>query len=265
MRARIRSLAEAAAFVDEAGIALVYPSADLVLPSLWEAVAGPRPVEWAVRDADGKFVSFTPEFDAVWRWKDELPERRLACAGKHLGRVAALVSPELVAPLYALTGRPARADDFRGADLTELQVEVAEAVLEHGPCAGPDVRRLLGTDDKRRVDAAVEALQRKLVLTNAGAREQEHGWPAIKFDLLARRWSARLRRLPSPGEARRNLAERVLHAAGEVSAADLAAALAWRPREAAALLEALCEDGAASVREEDGIAIWSPPSVTDRA
>ena len=255
---RVRSLQEAAAFVERVGLALLYPSADLVLPSLWEAVAGPEPVRWSVRDGEGKFVSFTPEFDAVWRWKDELPERRLACVGRHLARVVTAISPALVPAVYALTGRSGRPDDFREAELAPLQREVAEAVLEHGPCDGPELRQLLGSAEKRRVDAAVEALQRSVVLTNVGVAEQDHGWPAIELDLIARHWSTQLRRLPAAEHAETQLAERVLRAGGEVSAADVAAALGWPRKSAAAVLAALTERGVATVREEGGFALWTP-------
>ena len=255
---RVRSLEEAAAFVVHVGIALVYPSADLVLPSLWEAVAGPEPVRWSVRDGEGKFVSFTPEFDAVWRWKDELPKRRLACVGRHLARLVTVLSPVLVPAVYALTGRSGRPDDFRESELAPLQREVAEAVLEHGPCDGPELRELLGTAEKRRVDAAVEALQRSLVVTNVGVAEQEHGWPAIKLDILARHWSTQLCRLPAAEDAETQLAERVLQAGGEVSAADVAAALGWPRKRAAAALETLTKRGVATVREEGGFALWTP-------
>ena len=259
---RARTIDDAAAFVDGVGLALLFPAADLVLPSLWEAVAGGRPVRWALRDADGKFLSFTPEFDRIWRWKDELPERRLACAGKHLGRAVVLVAPRLVGALYALSGRPGVADDFRALDdLSPLEREVAEVVLETGPCSGPEIRRLLGTGEKRAVEKAVEALQRRLVLTNAGADDQEAGWAAVSVDVFARRWRARLRRLPEPEKARRELARRVLEAAGEVSAADLAAALRWRRTEAAAVLDDLANRRAAVPREEDGYRIWTCPGV----
>ena len=255
--ARVRSLEEAAAFVERVGLALVYPSTDLVLPSLWEAVAGPGPVVWAERDERGKFLAFSPEFDAVWRWKDELPERRLACSGKHLGRVASLVAPGLLAPLYALTGRGGRPDDFRRSELSALQAEVAEAVLEHGACTGLDLRRLLEAE-KRRLDSAVDALQRELVLTHVGVAAQEAGWPAVKLDLLTRHWQGWLEPRPALDAARRTLAERVLAAAGELSTADLAAALRWRRAEAASTLDELAERGAATAGEEDGIRIWSP-------
>ena len=53
-----------------------------MLPSLWEAATG-KPVV----DRD-----FAPDVGLVWGWKDELPGRKLVCAGKHLGGRASLVS-----------------------------------------------------------------------------------------------------------------------------------------------------------------------------
>ena len=257
-QARVRSLDEAAAFVGRVGIALLYPNPDLVLPSLWEAVAGRRPVEWAARDDQGRFLAFTPEFDRVWRWKDELPARKLACAGQHAARPVCLFAPELAGALYALTARAGRPEDFRELELTPLQREVAEAVLELGSSARPEIRRLLATDDKKGVDRAVEALQRHLVLTNAGVDDREPGWPAVKVEIFARHWRERLERLPSPEEARQKLARAVLEAAGEVSDADVAAALGWRRRQASAALAALGDVSVATAREEDGIRLWSP-------
>jgi hypothetical protein len=253
---RLRTVEQAAAWLEEVGLALLYPSADHVLPSLWEGVAGRVPVEWAVRDDAGKFVSFTPETDRVWRWKDELPARRLACVGLHLARTSSLVAPGLVAPLYALTERTGTPDDFRDAAVEGLEREVAEATLELGrPATRREVRLLVG-GEKRLVDRAVNALQRKLVFTNAGSTDAESGWSSTLHDLFARRWRARLRRVPARERAVAALAEAVVRGAGEVSAADLAAALRLRRPEATAALEALEERGAAESRAEEGITIW---------
>jgi hypothetical protein len=255
---RIRSVEKAAAWVDEAGLAVVYSSADLILPSLWEAVAGPD-ADWAIRDEHGKAVDFTPEFSKLWRWKDELPERRLACAGRHFSRgVASLVAPRLVGALYALCGRAGRADDFREAELDPLERGIAEAILENGPCTGPEVRRLVGAE-KRPADSAIARLHRWLVLTNAGVLEQEQGWPAIRHDLFARRWRAQLRRLPAADDAKRSLAETLIRTAGEVSAADVAAVLRWRRKEAESILEELAGEGAAAELDEEGLRLWAAP------
>ena len=241
--------------MDNVGIALAWGKVDLVLPSLWERIAG-FDADWAIRDEAGKPTGFTPEFDRFWRWKDELAERRLVCAGRHFGSAAFLIAPRLLAAAYALTGRPGRAEDFRDAELDALEREVAEAVLENEPLTGPEIRRVLGTTDRKAVDRAVARLQRGFVLTNAGAVERSQGWRAIRQDVFARRWKSSLRRLPSEGEARRLLATAVLEGAGEVSAADLAGALGWRRKQAESVLSGLVDTGRAGLRDEDGLALW---------
>jgi hypothetical protein len=254
----VRTLEQAAAFVDRVGITLVFGKADVVLPSLWDEICGPG-ADWAVRDENGKAIAFTPEFDRLWHWKDDLPDRRLACAGRHLARdAAALISRKLVAAVYALTGRPGNPEDFREVELAPLERDVAEAILAEGPISAPELRRLLATDDKKGIDKAVKQLQRACVLTNAGVTEQEAGWPAVRQDVFARRWRARLKQLPPEDEARRVLARAVLAAAGEVSDADLAAALGWPKRVAAATLDDLSDRRLATAREEDGFRLWVP-------
>jgi Winged helix DNA-binding domain len=257
---RVGSLKDAASFVDRVGIALAWGKVDLVLPSLWEGIAG-FDADWAVRDDAGKPTGFTPEFDKFWRWKDELAERRLVCAGRHFGNSAFLISPRLLGPAYALTRRPGTAEDFRNAELEALDREVAEAVLENGPLTGPEIRRVLGTTDRKAVDRAVMRLQRGFVLTNAGAVEQRQGWRAIRQDVFARRWKRSLRHLPSEDEARRALAEAVLTGAGEISAADLGAALGWRRKQAESALTQLVDSGRAGLRDEDGLVLWRPKRI----
>jgi hypothetical protein len=256
MRGRVRSLGSAAAFIDRVGIAVAWGKADLVLPSLWREIAGPD-ADWAIRDENGKPTGFSPEFDRLWRWKDVLPERRLACAGKHFGSAALLIAPRLLAAAYALTGRSGAPDDFRDHGLEPLEREVAEVVFDNEPLTGPEIRRLLGTTDRKAVDRAVARLQRRLVLTNAGAAEQSQGWRAIRHDLFARRWQKCLRRLPSADEARRNLALAVLGGADEASAADVAGALGWGRKQAEATLMELASAAQITARDEEGLRLWS--------
>jgi len=257
VRGRVRSLEEAASFVDAAGLALVFPKDDVVLPSLWEAVAGSMEVDWARRDETGRFVEFTPAFGRIWRWKDELPARRFACAGQHGARPITLVAPRLVRVVYSLTGLPGRPDDFRQIDtLDPLEREIAEAVLELGQLSRPRMRRAVGSD-KRRTDRAAERLQRQLVLTNAGLDSSEPGWPAVKMDLFCRWWRSRLRRIPPAATARLELARCVVAGGVELSAADLAGALGWRRAESSAALDELSELGEVESRLEDNVRLWS--------
>jgi len=212
-----------------------------------------------MRDEGGKSIGFSPEFDRLWRWKDELPERRLACAGKHFGSAALLIAPRLLAAAYALTGRTGAAEDFREDELETLEREVAEAVLENEPLTGPEIRRLLGTSDRKAVDRAVARLQRRFVLTNAGASEQTQGWRAIRQDIFARRWRESLRRLPAEDDARRELALAVLAGTDEVSAADAAGALGWRRKQSEAVLGELGAARRATEHDQGDLRLWSLP------
>ena len=140
---------------------------------------------------------------------------------------------------------------------SRVELAVAEAALEAGrPVTRRELRLLIGAD-KRMTDRAVNALQRKLVLTNAGRTAGDSGWSSTLHDLFARRWRAKLRRVPARERAVLKLSEAVLRGADDVSAADLAAALRLRRREAADVLEALEAKGVAVPRLDDGIAVWA--------
>jgi len=237
---RVRTLEQAATWVDEVGLALLYPNGDYVLPSLWEAATGHSDMDWEA-----------PETWKVWAWKDELPAERRACVGLHVARTSSLVAPALVSAVYALTAEKREA-------LEGLEREIADASLELGRPATRRELRLLAGADKRMGDRAVNALQRKLVLTNAGVDTEGGGWGATLHDLFARRWKARLRKLPSREEALTTLSTSVVRAAGEVSAADLAAALRVRRREAAEELARLEADGVVVPVRRDELRLWAP-------
>jgi hypothetical protein len=255
-RRLVRSPRGAAAFVNRAGIALAFPSDELVLPSLWEAAVGDREVDVFVVDERGKRV-LTPELRLVWTLKNRLAEERTACVGKHVAGRVALISLDALPALYALTGRSGRSDDFRSSEeLSAAEAELAEALLELGPQTAPDLRRLVGSFDARTTKRALERLQRLLVATQAGEAEQEHGWDAAVFDLVARRYEEAVRRLPARDEARRELVERLLRSAGELSAADTAAVLGISRRDAAATLDRLADERRCTRHDREGFALW---------
>ncbi len=199
---------------------------------------------------------FAPDVGLVWGWKDELPERKLVCAGKHLGGRASLVSLELLPVLYALTGRDGRPEDFRDEDLSPVERDVAEAVLESGPISSAELPSLAG-HERKRVNAAALRLQRRLVVTSAGRQEHERGWPSVVFDILPRRYADRLRILPDADEARATLAETILRSAGEVSAADVAAVLGGTRKQAGAALDRLAAEGRVRSRDAGEYLLWA--------
>lgn len=219
-----------------------------MLPSLWEAVAGTTEITWSSRDDEGRFLDFSPEFGRVWRWKDELPERRLACVGKHVRGRSALVSLDVLPALVAARGEPETP--------SALEQTIIELLEDQGPCSTADLPGLIG-HERRPVAAAVDRLQRRLVLTTAGAQERPQGWPAVIVDLLDRRYGPHLGRLQGAEDARAELARLVLHSVGELSAADLAAIVGSTRKQASSALDRLTEDGRARRQDEEGFALYS--------
>ena len=239
----VRTLEDAAAWVERVGLALVFPREDVVLPSLWAAAGGEG--EFAKRDEGGKFLEWTAPMEFVWTTKDELPARGLACAGKHLRGRASLVSFELLPALAAVARRD---------DLDPLEGEIVDLLREQGPLSTRELPDLLPAHERKRVRAAIDRLQKALVVTNAGL-EETAGWPAIVVDLVDRRYGDRLRGLQAD-EARARIARHVLATVGELTAEDLRGALGWRKRDAAAALEAT---GAASY-DGGGFTVWTRAS-----
>jgi hypothetical protein len=199
---------------------------------------------------------FAPDVALIWGWKDELPGRKLVCAGKHLGGRASLVSLELLPILYTLTGRSGQPADFRDEELSPVERDVAEALLESGPVSSAELTSVAG-HERKRVSAAALRLQRRLVLTSAGRQEHDQGWPSVVFDILPRRYAKRLEALPDADAARSILAGTILRSAGEVSAADVAAVIGGTRKQAAMALDRLAAEGKARQRDAGEYLLWT--------
>jgi len=209
----VKTVPQAAKWVDRAGLALLFPKADVVLPSLWEQVAGIQHVDWN-----------REEINFFWWAKDELPARGLVCVGKHLARSASCVAPRLLPTLVAANGEP-----------PEDGNPVVEAIREHGPLSGPQLRQATGLE-KKVVDRSLATLHHQLVLTNDHLDPEGSTWGSLVHELLSRKWQIP-EPLPERADARRELAAIVLEHARELTAADLGGALGWRRKDAAAVLE----------------------------
>jgi hypothetical protein len=213
----IRTVPQAAKWVDKVGLALLFPKADVVLPSLWEQVSGLQVTDW-----DREEMNF------FWWAKDELPARGLTCVGKHLARHVACIAPRLLPTLVAAN-----------AEEPEGDPPVVEAIRKLGALTGPELREATGLA-KKEVDRSISSLHHELVLTNAHLVQEGSTWGTLAHDLLERKWKVP-KRLPAREDARRELAAIVLGHAGELTAADLGGALGWRRKESAAILDEIAE------------------------
>jgi hypothetical protein len=170
----LATVAEAAAFIDRVGFAVLFPAERVAVPSLWEAVAGPDDTPFAAGMGQAE--------ERVWAWKDELPSTGAAWYGKFIHKRASLLSPELLTALYPGAGEPT---DHEALDLPDPAHHIAEALLT-GPLSTAALREVVG--DRSRYDRAMTALQRHLLVTSAGVQAHRTGWPATVVDLTCRRF-----------------------------------------------------------------------------
>jgi hypothetical protein len=132
----------------------------------------------------------------------------------------------------------------RRESLTDVQLEIVDAVRENGAVTVPQLRALVPGAEKKHV----EQLQRAVVLTNSHLVEQSQGWPAIAVDLVDELWE--VQQVP---DAETELALAVLESSGELSAADLGGALGWRVKRSREVLDAL----ELHVRVESDVRLYS--------
>jgi hypothetical protein len=220
---RVGTLKAAERLIGKLGFVLAFPVEEIMLPSLFEAVAGPDAVAW--QDGMGE-----PE-SLVWDYKDALPAAGAAWSGKLLHRRASLVSPDLLALLYEGDGE---SDDHQGFDLSREAHQIA-AALAGGALPTSALRELIG--NRSRYDRAIGELHRRLLVTSAGTREQAAGWPVVMVELTCRVFDVggRFDRIVA--------AQRFLRTVLGATPAQLAKAFAWSPAVARASLESLVDSG----------------------
>jgi len=223
---RVGSLERAAAFVDDVGFALLFPTAKVVAPSLWEAVAGDAAEPFA--------MGMGANEQMVWTWKDELPRRGYAWYGAFVGRRGSFLSPALLAALYPGEGR---IDDHEALPLSALAHEIAGA-LAGRPVPSDALRALVG--DRSRYQRAVLELQRNLLISIAGVQENRTGWPSALLELTCRRFDV-------GGHGDHDLAaRRFLQTTLQASPPELGRAFGWPVAQARARLDALVRAGFAT-------------------
>ncbi len=177
---RVRTLSEAARFVDEAGFAYVFPDNRIPLPSLWGAVCGdPR------RPMDPDDWGWTNAVARTWDLKDALGEKRRAWFGRFFRGKGSLISRAMLPPLYRLVG------GSETGGLPPEGRELCERLRNVGPMSTLRLRaslRLSGSRGNARFSKVTVALYRRLRICNAGVDDRETRWPAAVIALFARRY-----------------------------------------------------------------------------
>ncbi|MGH2537954.1 MAG: AlkZ-related protein [Candidatus Promineifilaceae bacterium] len=249
---QLASRDEALAYVEERGFVHFWPIKGVILPSLWTAVAGGRPVADEHDDAG----------HVTWGWKDAMLPSREWYYAKVLRGKATMIALDVAPYFYALSenyGDPEQDYLQLYADglLSREARLVYEALLREGPLDTVNMRRLIqmtGKASNSPFERALVALQRDFKILPVGVAEAG-AWRYSHIYDLVHRYYPELPEQARPigrGPARQKLASLYLASVGAATAGEVARLFQWPPADAERALASLAEQGAAAAGYQIG-------------
>ncbi len=225
----IRTIAQAARYIDRVGFCLLFPSKKLPLPSLIEASKGR-----ALRNYK-PCADWSDDFVRLWRWKDELPRKRLAYYGKYFRGRGVFLSLEFLAYFYCLEGNPAR---LGAGDAFERLYREGKITAD----AHLELRYGLGWESKRsnrRFKRALLELQQRLLIVHWGTKAETRAWESAVYQLTARAFPKAVRAAAklSPDAARQRIAAQYRKHRAHAKPQEVARLFGWTRAEAQAALD----------------------------
>lgn len=239
----LRSIEAALQFVEERGFVYFWPITDVVLPSLWVAVAGDRPV--ADEHDDPGHVS--------WGWKDDMLGKHLWYYAKVLRKRATIISLETAPFFYALTENYGSPEEdyltlYKQGRLTLESKLVFEALLTSGPLDTIALRRathLTSPESDSRFNKALTDLQAGFQILPVGVSQAGRWKYAFIYEVVHRHFPDLMEQARTIGErqARQKLAELMLLSVGAARTRDLCKLFGWSPDQAGRAVDELDKKG----------------------
>jgi len=240
---QIASKEEAIQFVDQRGFIFFWPIKDVLLPSLWVAVAGDRPVADAHDDPG----------HVTWGWKDSLLGTRKWYYAKVLRMKATIISLEIAPYFYALSenfGSPGEdyLIQYMQGRMTQEAKAVYEVLLNEGPLDTIALRRaahLSSRESDSRFNRALVYLQADFKILPVGV-SQAGGWRyAFIYDLVSQHYPNLIEqaRHIQEDEARQKLVKLYLLSIGATRLSDLGKLFRWTSSQVLDTLSTLIDEG----------------------
>lgn len=241
---RIKSKEHAIQFVDQRGFIFFWPIKDVLLPSLWVAVAGDRPVADAHDDPG----------HVTWGWKDSLLGTRHWYYAKVLRKKSTIISLPVAPYFYALSENYGSPEEdyqvqYMQGTMTQEAKAVYEALLSEGPLDTISLRRaahLSSRESNSRFNRALTDLQADFKVLPIGT-SQAGGWRySFIYEVVHRHHPELLEkaRLIQETEARQKLVQLYLRSVGAAPLRDLVKLFRWPGPQVEDTLDKLVESGA---------------------
>lgn len=240
---RVQTREQAIAFVNRRGFVYFWPIQGVLLPSLWNAAAGDRPVP-NEHDDPGH---------VTWGWKDELLGARRWYYGKVLRKKATFIALDVAPLFYALSenyGEPEQDYllQYREGRMTFEAKTVYETLLGEGPLDSISLRKLAhlsSRESEARFNRTLDVLQADFKILPVGVAQAGAWKYAFVYDLVHRFYPdlPEQARLIRQVDARRKLAKLYLESVGAAPEKALVSLFGWPKGDAEAALSALTQDG----------------------
>jgi len=240
---RLHSKEEAVAFVIERGFILFHPAKDFIMPSLWTATAGDRPVP--NEHDDPGHVS--------WGWKDALLGERQCYYGRFLKKKMTFIALDLLPSFYRLSDNY---DDYEhdydvrysSGSMSYEAKSIYEVLLENGPLHTLELRRranLWGRESQYRYSKALDFLQTELMILPVGIAEAGRWNYAFIFDVLPRYYPTLIdqAKQTTDREAERNILHAYLRSLGAVNFAQAVRLLKLQKKRVEKRFAEMAEEG----------------------
>lgn len=228
---KLRTKEQAVAFVNKRGFVYFWPIQGVVLPSLWAATAGDRPVP-NEHDDPGHIT---------WAWKDELLDKRVWYYARILRRRNTFISFDHLPHFYALSPNYGDPDEdyllqYEQGLLTQETKLVYEALLKEGPLDSISLRRaarLSNPESTSRFTRALDTLQIEFKVLPTGVAEAGAWRYAFYYDLTHRYYPDLIEQAGKISEpaARQKILMTYFHSVGAASRRDVAKLFNWRPED----------------------------------
>lgn len=213
---RVASPEEAVTFVEERGYVFFWPIKGILMPSLWVAAAGDRPVP-DEHDDPGHIT---------WDWKDRLLGKRRWYYGRGLRRRNMMIALDVLPYFYALSpnyGDPQEdyLIDYEAGRLPLAAKQIYETLLERGPQDTIALRKYAGLTSRSadtEFNRALDELQTTLRILPVGVSEAGAWHYSFIYDIVARHFPDIVERAHpiAEHEARQKLLRLYLDSVGAV-------------------------------------------------
>jgi hypothetical protein len=223
---RVTNPSEALDFVNERGFIYFWPIRGILLPSLWVAAAGDRPVP-NEHDDPGM---------VTWGWKDDALGKKIWYYGKILRRKATFISMEAAPYFYALSENFGSPEEdyllaYEEGRLTQAAKQIYETLLDKGSLDTLSLRkeaRLLNAKESI-FNRALEDLQKDFKILPMGISEAGAWKYAFRYDITARYLPElpEKARLIGEAEARQKLTQLYFTSIGAATPRDINKLFGW--------------------------------------